>query len=72
MVESWLCYLAHNEATCFSLLVQRTHNDWKPGNRPQQVRTILGHALSSGISDARQLASEVIHRLGVQGENSQD
>ena len=57
---------------CLSLLVQSIRDDWKPSDWPQQVRTILSHALSSEISEARQLAIEVIHRLGVQGENYLD
>ncbi len=57
---------------CLSLLVQSTRDDWKPSGWPQQVRTILGHALSSEISEAQRLAIEVIHRLGAQGENYRD
>jgi hypothetical protein len=57
---------------CLSLLVQSTRDDWKPSDWSQQVRTILGHALSGDNNEARRLAIEVIHRLGAQGENYQD
>ena len=57
---------------CLSLLIQSTRDDWKPSAWPQQVRTILGYALSSDNGEARQLAIEVIHRLGAQGEDYRD
>lgn len=34
--------------------------------------TILGRALSSDDGEARQLAIEVVHRLGAQGEDYRD
>ena len=57
---------------CLSLLLPGTHDEWKPSEWPQQVRTILGRALSSDDGEARQLAVEVIHRLGAQGEDYRD
>ncbi len=57
---------------CLSLLLPATRDAWKPSDWPQQVRTILGRALSSDDGEARQLAIEVIHRLGAQGEDYRD
>ncbi len=57
---------------CLSLLLPGTHDEWKPSEWPQQVRTILGRALSSDNGEARQLAIEVVNRLGVQGEDYRD
>lgn len=53
---------------CLSLLVRSTRDDWKPSAWPQQVRTILRNALSSESNKAQELAREVRHRLGAQGE----
>jgi hypothetical protein len=57
---------------CLSLLIQSKHDDWRPSGWAQQVRTILGHAFSSEISEAQKLAIEVVHHLGAQGENYRD
>ena len=54
---------------CLSLLLPATRDAWKPGDWPQQVRTIVGHALASDDGEARRLAIEVVHRLGAQGED---
>jgi hypothetical protein len=53
---------------CLSLLLPGTRDEWKPGEWSLQVRTILGHALSSDDGEARQLAIEVVNRLSAQGE----
>ncbi len=57
---------------CLFLLLPATRDAWKPGDWPQQVRTILSHALFSDDGEARQLAIEVVHRLGAQGEDYRD
>jgi hypothetical protein len=57
---------------CLSLLLPAIRDAWKPSDWPQQVRTILDHALSSVDGEARQLAIEVVHRLGAQGEDYRD
>ena len=57
---------------CFSLLLPATRDAWKPSDWPQQVRVILGRALSSDNGEARQLAIEVVHRLGARGEDYRD
>jgi hypothetical protein len=55
---------------CLSLLIQNDHDDWRPSDWVQQVRTIVGHALSCEICEAQKLATEVVHHLGAQGENN--
>jgi len=57
---------------CLSLLLPATRDAWKPGDWPQQVRLILSRALSSDNGEVRQLAIEVVHRLGAQGEDYRD
>ncbi len=57
---------------CLSLLPPATRDARKPSDWPQQVRVILSRALSSDNGEARQLAIEVVHRLGAQGEDYRD
>ena len=57
---------------CLSLLLPATRDAWKPDEWPQQVRVFLGRALSSDNGEARQLAIEVVQRLGAQGEDYRD
>jgi len=57
---------------CLSLLLPSTRGEWKPGDWQQQVRLILGRAVSSDNSDAQRLAIEVVHRLSAQGEDFRD
>lgn len=57
---------------CLSFLLPTIRDEWKPGDWPQQVRVILGRALSSDNAEAQQLAIEVVHRLGAQGEDYRD
>ena len=57
---------------CLAFLLPATRDAWKPGNWSQQVRTILDHAVSSDDGEARQVAIEVVHRLGAQGEDYRD
>jgi hypothetical protein len=59
-------------ARCLALLLPATRDAWKPGDWSQQVRVILDRALSCDNGEARQLAIEVVHRLGAQGEDYRD
>jgi hypothetical protein len=55
---------------CLRLIVEADERGWDIMAARQHVRTILATAIQSGDQEARELAVDLVHRLGARGDLS--